>query len=178
MLPKLTLKTKLAAAGLLAVSALAVLAVLDIYSINQSVGALADVYENRVVPVSAIESIDRDLREVRFRMAGVLLDQMPAVGSSNQLQEAVAEIPRQWASFKERTSRDAMSPETAELIRKIDEQIPFFSSFSQKLTQAYASEDKKLVSSLLEDDWPTVQSNLVKPLEQLIPQEQGCQADI
>jgi methyl-accepting chemotaxis protein len=140
--------------------------------VQKGVRDLSDVYENRVEPVRSIQLIGRDLQEVRFRMAAVLLDQMPAVGSANQLKEATAEIPKEWAAFKLQTSRNPSTPETAALIQKVDAQIPGFLSFSGKLAKAYAAEDKTAISSLLEDEWPAVQSKLVKPIDQLIPQEQ------
>jgi methyl-accepting chemotaxis protein len=144
------------------------LTAVNIYSVESGIQTLSSVYENRVQPVAAIQEIDRDLKEVRFRMAGVLLDQMPAVGSNIQLQEAVSNIPAQWARFKEKTSGNEMSPETQDLVAKIDLEIPAFLTFSQKLSTAYQAEDKVALRTLLEDDWPTVQGGLLKPLGQLV----------
>jgi len=37
---------------------------------------------------------------VRFRLAGVLLDQMPVQGSRNQLRETTEHAPALWDGFK------------------------------------------------------------------------------
>ena len=177
MMRNVSLKAKMISAGVLAGLALAVLTVVDIYSVEHSVDSLSDVYEHRVEPVTAIQAMDRDLNEVRFRMAGVLLDQLPAVGSLNQLKEVNTDLPKQWAVFKERTNQNAATPETKELLAKIERQLPAFLSFSEKLANAYSSSDKKAITSMLEDEWPAVQSGLVKPLEQLIPQQQAAIKD-
>jgi methyl-accepting chemotaxis protein len=167
-----TLKAKLFLALTLIGAVLAVLTAVDIYSVNRGVRSLADVYEQRVEPVTAIQAIDRDLKEIRFRMAGVLLDQMPAVGSLNQLKEASADIPQQWAIFKGRMNGNSVSADTQQLVEKIDQAIPAFAAFSGKLASVYSSEDKKVLASMLEDEWPAIQSGLAKPVDQLIPQQQ------
>ncbi len=156
-----------------AMTAMVLLTAVNIYSVESGIQTLSSVYENRVQPVVAIQEIDRDLKEVRFRIAGVLLDQMPAVGSNIQLQEAVSNIPAQWARFKEKTSGNEMSPESRELISRIDREIPAFISFSQKLSTAYQSEDKDALRTLLEDDWPNVHAELLKPIGQLITLQEG-----
>ncbi|MGO9211971.1 MAG: methyl-accepting chemotaxis protein [Terriglobales bacterium] len=174
MLTKGTLKTKMLAAAILAALALAGLTAVDIYSVRQGIHALSSVYEDQVKPVAAIQEMERDLKEVRFRMAGVLLDQMPAVGSSNQLKEAADNLPRQWAIFQEKTGSNLVTPHAKELAAKIEKNMPGFRAFSEKLAKAYSTSDKKALSSLLEDDWPTIQAGLVKPLEQLIPEQQNA----
>ncbi|MGC2324508.1 MAG: methyl-accepting chemotaxis protein [Terriglobales bacterium] len=174
MLAKGTLRTKMWTAAALAALALAGLTAVDIYSVRQGIHALATVYEDQVKPVAAIQEMERDLKEVRFRMAGVLLDQMPAVGSSNQLKEAVSDLPKQWAIFQEKTGSNLVTPHAKELAAKIDKNMPLFLAFSEKLANAYSTSDKKALSSLLEDDWPTIQAGVVKPLEQLIPEQQNA----
>ena len=155
-----------------AITAMVLLTAVNIYSVESGIRTLSSVYENRVQPVSAIQEIDRDLKEVRFRMAGVLLDQMPAVGSNIQLQEAVSNIPAQWARFKEKTKDNEMSPESRELVSEIDREIPSFLAFSQKLSTAYANSDTNAIRSLLEDDWPTIHAELLKPVGLLITQQE------
>ena len=168
-----TLKIKLLKAGMLVIAALLLLATVNIYSVVRSTRALSLVYLNEVEPVSALVSIDRELKEIRFRLAGVLLDQMPSVGSSNQLRQAISDIPRAWATFKLGTRNNAVSQDTAARIAKIDQEIPAFLSFAHELNASYATEDKRRLSILLEDDWPVVQANLVKPVGMLISEQQA-----
>jgi methyl-accepting chemotaxis protein len=172
-----TLKGKMLYAGVLVGLALTGLTAVDIYSVNESIRALSSVYETEVQPVSAIQEIELALNEVRFRMAGVLLDQMPTVGSLNQLKEAVVKIPQEWTEYKKQTKDNVRSDENNNLLLSIDKRVPDFLSFSEKLAAAYSGEDKKLVLSLLEDTWPSLQSGLVKPLRQLISAQQKAVHD-
>jgi methyl-accepting chemotaxis protein len=145
-----------------------------VYSIMQGTKALAGVYENQVQPVSELQDIDRHLKEIRFRMAGVLLDQMPAAGSKNQLQEARAEIPEQWKKFKEQTANNQMSDEAKDFVAKIDKQLISLPDFFNKLNDAYSAGDKTKLTSLLEDEWPVYQGGLLKPISLLIPFQQAA----
>jgi methyl-accepting chemotaxis protein len=172
-----SLKSKMLYAGVLVGLALMGLTAVDIYSVNESIRALSSVYETEVQPVSAIQEIELALNEVRFRMAGVLLDQMPTVGSLNQLREAVVKIPQEWTEYKKRTKDNIRSDENNNLLLSIDKRIPAFLSFSEKLGAAYSGEDKKLILSLLEDSWPSLQGGLVKPLQQLISAQQKAVHD-
>ncbi|MBZ0092349.1 MAG: MCP four helix bundle domain-containing protein, partial [Sulfuricellaceae bacterium] len=166
-----TLKAKLLFASLLAILALLVLTLVDIYSVNKSTDALASVFENRVQPTAALQDIDDNLKEVRFRMAGFLLDQMPAVGSSNQLKDARASIPQEWNTFKEKTAGTQFSDDAKAQIEKIDANLATLPAFFDKLDKAYGAEEKPTVSSMLEDEWPSIQSGLLKPISQLLPQQ-------
>jgi methyl-accepting chemotaxis protein len=177
MLSNTSLKGKVLCVGLLAGLALAALTAVDIYSVNEGIRALSSVYEKEVEPVGAIQEMDRALTDVRFRMAGVLLDQMPFVGSSNQLKEAAVNVPEQWAKYKHGTKDNLRTAEAADLVSSIDKQIPAFLAFAEKLGAAYSSEDKKTVSSLLEDAWPPLQSGLGKPLGKLIVVQQKAVRD-
>ncbi len=160
-----------------AITAMVLLTAVNIYSVESGIQTLSSVYENRVQPVAALQEIDRDLKEVRFRMAGVLLDQMPAVGSNLQLQETVSNVSAQWARFKEKKSGEQMSAESQELVAQIDRELPSFQAFAQKLSSAYQSDDTAVLRTLLKDDWPAIHSGLLKPLGQLVTlQEDGVKA--
>ena len=169
-----SIKAKMFLGGLLSALISLILAAANVYSVNQGTEALSRVYERQVEPSSALQEMDRDLKEVRFRMAGVLLDQMPAAGSKNQLLEARDNVPKQWALFKEKTRDNAFSKEAAEQIAKIDSQLGALPQFLNKLEAAYSSDDKKIITTLLEDEWPPIQSGLLKPVTQLIATQQAA----
>jgi len=153
---------------------LLVLLLTNLYSVKQGSAALASVYEHQVEPAAALENIDRDLKEVRFRMAGVLLDQMPSVGSRNHLKEVRERLPQEWAQFREQTREAAFSPEAKEAIAKIDKHLSSLPGFFDQLNQAYEQDDKTKISSLLEDDWPLVQGGILKPISILAPEQQAA----
>ena len=140
----------------------------NIYSVRQGTSALESVYENSVLPMSQLTAVDANLKDLRFRMAGYLLDQMPAVGNTNQLKEARAKIPERWTEYRGRTERNEFSDKTRELIGKIDKQIAILGPFLDKLEAAYGADEKKRISAMLEDEWPIVHAGLVKPISQLL----------
>ena len=62
-------RSKLIIGSLLAIIPLLVLTIVDVYSVNKGNDALAYVYENRMQPTAALQEMDSDLKEIRFRMA-------------------------------------------------------------------------------------------------------------
>jgi methyl-accepting chemotaxis protein len=169
----LSIKAKLLSTAGVAMLIILTLAGMNIWSTRQATNALASVYENEVMPMSDLTAIDAALKEVRFRMAGVVIDQMPFVGSKNHLGEVRDAIPKAWASFQKKTKDKAFSAEETELIQKVDKKIKDLPGFFAKLDAAYAGSDKTGVSKLLEDDWPLIHGGLIKPLGQLLPLQQA-----
>ncbi len=165
-------KSKLIIGFLLAAIPLLVLTIVDIYSVTKSNDALAYVYENRMVPTAALQDMDSDLKEIRFRMAGVLLDQMPSAGSRNHLKEVRGKISEDWKSYKKATNENELDEGTRTQIAKIDKQIALLPAFLDKLDSAYASDDKSIITPMLEDEWPAFHSGLIKPISVLLPEQQ------
>lgn len=167
-----TLKAKLIFGFLLAAAASLILTLVDIYSVSKGTDELAYVYENQMQPTSALQEMDSDLKEIRFRMAGVLLDQMPTVGSRNHLKEVRGKISDNWADFKVKTAENIFSDEAKEQIAKIDKQMVLLPAFLDKLEAAYSKDQKTLIAPMLEDEWPMFHSGLIKPISLLLPQQQ------
>jgi methyl-accepting chemotaxis protein len=167
-----TFKSKLIFGSLLAVIPLLVLTIVDVYSVNKGNDALAYVYENRMQPTASLQKMDSDLKEIRFRMAAVLLDQMPAAGSRVHLKEVRGKILEDWENYKNATSENEHSEETTTQITKIDKQIALLPAFLDRLDSAYEKDDKSLITPMLEDEWPAFHSGLIKPISVLLPEQQ------
>lgn len=167
-----TLKAKLVFGFLLSVIASLVLTVVDIYSVNKGTDALAFVYENQMEPTMALQEMDSALKEIRFRMAGVLLDQMPTAGSRNHLKEVRGKISADWESFKKATLNNQFNDDSRKQIEKIDKQMALLPAFLDKLDSAYEKDQKSLVTPMLEDEWPAFHSGLIKPISLLLPEQQ------
>jgi len=168
----LSIKTKLLSNAAVAIVIIIALAAINFWSSRQGTNALASVYEREVLPMSSLNDIDNALKEVRFRMAAVVIDQMPFVGSKNHLEEVRANIPKYWATFQQQTKGKQFTGEESELVQKIDKKMHDLPGFFEKLTSAYTASDKAGVSKLLEDDWPMIHSGILKPLGQLLPLQQ------
>lgn len=172
-----SLRAKILLGGIMAGLVSLILALASIYSTTQGTDALATVYENQVVPAAALKDIDRHLKEVRFRMAGVVLSQIAGAGGKNQLDEAQADIPKKWAIYKEKTRGNILSAEAKEQIEKIDKQLGLLPPFFDKLGKAYSSEDRKTLSDMLENEWPAFHSGLLKPIAKLVEYQETAVKD-
>lgn len=168
----ITIKAKLILGFILSIAASLVLTVVDVYSVNKSSNDLAYVYENQMQPTTALQEMDSAIKEVRFRMAGVLLDQMPVAGSRNHIKEVRGKIQEDWDTFKKTTSENKFSDDARKQIEKIDKQIILLPAFLDKLDRAYGQDQKSLIAPMLEDEWPVFQSGLVKPISLLLPEQQ------
>ena len=165
MLNNLSIRAKLFSGAILSVIIILAMAGVNLYASGQSASALAEVYERNVLPLGMLQAMDSQLKEVRFRMAGVLLDQMPIQGSRNNLKDARERLPQAWADFKSKSS----DGQGKEHIAKIDKQMEVLKAFFEKLDKTYAAGDKDALGSLLADDWPAIHSGMLKPIAELIP---------
>lgn len=174
MLKNLSIKVKLFSSTLLSVVIIFVLAGMNVYSIRQGSAALADVYENNVKPLSLLQELDSVLKEVRFRMVAVPLDQMSMKGSRDNLTEARARVPQLWAEFKGKHEYDPRNNDDKALVEKIDSQISSIDTFFVKLDGIYASNNKDALLAPLQEEWPLINRNLLKPIAQLIPMQEAA----
>jgi methyl-accepting chemotaxis protein len=137
----------------------------------------AFVYKNNVVPMGLLQRVDENLKEIRYRMAGFSLQQLPAAGSSIQLKEARVAINQDWSDFKVSIVGDTLSAEQQKLLATTDktlsEKLP---KLLDELAKAYHSDNAETVMSLLEDDWPMIHAGSLKPISELLPSFQQAVA--
>jgi len=164
MFNKLTIRFQLIGLAVMTFVILVILVGMNIYSIRQGFSAVV----NTVQPLMKLQEIDVLLKEVRFRLAAVPLDQMSIKGSGDQLKEARSQIPKIWADFKRIAADSQLSAQDRELIAKIDKQITGLEPFFEKLNQIYAAENKDALIAPLQEEWPLIHRNLLKPVAQLI----------
>lgn len=169
MLNKLSIKFKLFASNLLAVLVILILSGVGIYSIQRGSADLSNVFENNVQPLGLLQEIDSLLKEVRFRLVAVPQEQMSIKGSRDQLAEARARLPKAWEEFNNHIDRKGLENESLDIIEKIDGQIKTIDAFFAKLDGIYASENKNALLAPLQEEWPQINRNLLKPIAQLIP---------
>ena len=96
----LKIRTRLLLAGGMAMIAAMVLAGFTLYSGQRNTRALEAVYAGSVHQAMQQQKIDAQLRELRFRAAGVLLELMPVPGSLNHLREARDDIVKAWKNVE------------------------------------------------------------------------------
>jgi len=170
ILNRLTIKAKLYGATAGALLVMLVLSATAIYGNRQSAAVLSDMVDHNVTPLIALNEIDGLLRDVRFRIAGVLLDQMPAPGSRQHAKDAQEKIPKLWAVVREhKFNGGEQSSEEKDVLAKLDKAFADLPAFLTKIQSAYgSSDDKKQLAEILEDEWPKITVSLTKPLDKLV----------
>lgn len=164
-----TLRGMLILLAVVSLSSLLVLGGLAIHAAGSGATLLQDVNEQAVEPLMVLQSMERRLKEVRFRIAGVALEQLPTVGSANHLKEARVELPKEWADFHEIVAAQSLPDEEKARLDKIEKGMQGLDALMARLLTAYQGDDLETVKSILEDDWPLVHGSVLKPLEQFMP---------
>jgi len=144
-----------------------------IYTARTGAENLHAVNAQAVVPRSLLHSVEQKVKEIRFRIAGVALGQLPTVGSANHLKEVQAVLPAEWANFYAIASTPDLPKEEKENLDKINEGMKLLESLMGSLMTAYQNDEIDKVKSILEDDWPSIHAKVIKPLEKLLPYYEG-----
>ena len=172
----LSIKNRLYTGAMLMAFAMLLLLGLNIYNVWRASYSLETVYEAHVEPTSALLEMDRQIKEIRFRLAGYLINQLPAVGNRNHLKEARKEIKRAWGLFKNKNKDQNLHVGEKEksFIATIDENLFSAERLFEQLDGIYAMYDQEGAFLLLEEEWPyVIHLGLLKPISKLLPIMQG-----
>ena len=168
MLKNIRIKTQLYLNAAIAISAMAIFAVVGAYSIRAGTAALESVYVNQVLPTPLLIEMEGHLKDLRFRMASFAVGQMSRVGNINQVTEAKSKIPDLWAGYLESTHGTTYTEDQQALISQISLQMLQLGPFLQKLEMAYSQENSRSkVDALLESEWPRFHAEILKPVTKL-----------
>ncbi|MDP1607412.1 MAG: methyl-accepting chemotaxis protein [Rhodocyclaceae bacterium] len=144
-----------------------------IFTAKSGVARLNEVNTQAIAPLLLLQTIERNAKEVRFRIAGVALEQLSTVGSWNHLQEMQTSIHAAWAEFHQLASTQALPEEEKKRLEEMNARIKDLQALMDKLMAAYKSDNYAKTKSILEEDWPSIQKTFIKPLELLMPYYQG-----
>ena len=169
MLDRLGIRTQLWLLVAAAAIAVVVAAGAAAYACKRGDAALEFEHRDSLAPLVALGAISSDLRETSFRLAGVLIEQIPIEGSKNHANSAVRTIGEHWRQYSAYAqSSRAASPEELELVARGDKGMAVVQDFYRKLIAAYEAKDKKALESIFEDDWPQANMAFLKVLDKLI----------
>ena len=169
MLDRVGIRTQLWLLVGLAALAVVVAAGAARYAASRGSAALEFEHRDSLVPLVALGTISSEMRETSFRLAGVLIDQIPIEGSKNHATGAARAIDEEWKRYSEYArSSGSASGEELELVGKADKGLQVADAFYRKLIRAYEQKDKKALESIFEDDWPEVNMAYLKALDKLI----------
>lgn len=166
---KLRIRTKILWLSLSAFAVVLSLIGFQLWSTMQHERVLYDVYERQVRPLMHLQDIESRLKEVRFRLAGVLLDQISVTGALDQLHETRARVPQEWKAYAAATNNEAMGDEQRKLGGAITADLPQLEQFFVALDRAYTAQDLRKLTTMLEDEWPQIHTHFLKPLSKLMP---------
>lgn len=156
----------LAGLALLGISALAALAI-GSNQVNQR--ALASLYERDIESLVRLQRIENSLLEVRFRAAGVLLDQMPIPGSLNHVREVRKNVATLWSELQPRAALAFGEGEALEAFKLLKDRWGLVDATLAKVENGYVAKDKNALTAVLEEDWAELHKGAVKPMQALIP---------
>ena len=134
----------------------------SLFNQQRNAQSLSDVYEHSVVPAKVLLSIQKRFETLRFNMAALMFDKVNFTDANKQLVEVKSELPRLWQQFKD-IKNGTLSEEEARLAQTIEKQINALPSFYKLLDVAYSTTDKVMTRSILDDDWPPIEENLLAP---------------
>jgi len=165
---RISMKGRLAALAGLALLGMCALAGLAIGSNQVNQRALTSLYEQDIGSLVNLQRIENSLLEVRFRAAGVLLDQLPVPGALNHVREARKETARLWAELEPRAAAGFTQGEAQDKFKQLQQRWPLVDGTLAKLEKGYLAKDKPTLTTVLEDDWPVLHQGAIKPLQALI----------
>jgi methyl-accepting chemotaxis protein len=165
----LSIKGRLLVLSGLAIAGVAIVVGLFFASNRLNQTALAKVYEQDGQTLLRMQRIENLLLELRFRAAGVLLEQLPVPGSLNHLKESRQSLAKLWAEFGDSAAHIFLDGEAQEQFKLLKDRWSVVDSTLANLEKGYTSKDNKAITSVLEDEWPVMVKGVVKPLQTLIP---------
>ncbi|TXT33495.1 MAG: methyl-accepting chemotaxis protein, partial [Comamonadaceae bacterium] len=165
----ISIKNRLRLLSASAVLGIAVLAVVTFMANKMSSKALQDLYEDHTLSIVHMQKLESTLQEVRFRVAGVLLEQLPLQGSLNHLKEARAILAEESKAALPVFAQIFVSTESAAEFQALQSNWSKVDELLGKIEKNYVANDNKLLSSVLEEEWPVLHKNVIKHLQALIP---------
>jgi methyl-accepting chemotaxis protein len=165
---KLSIKLRLALLSLLAVLGTAMVTALFYTSNRTNERALVEVYEQNGESLLRMQRIENLLLELRFRAAGVLLQQLPVQGSHNHLKDARQELPQLWSELQAKAGTLFDGEAASTEMQALTSGWPQVEATLSQLDQGYVARDNQRLTEVLEEQWPLMVKAAVKPLQTLI----------
>ena len=166
---KVTIKGRLLALAGLAILGVAVVTSQFFMANRSNKLALAELFEQNGQSLVRMQRIENVLLEVRFRAAGVLLEQLPVPGSLNHLRESRKELTTLWQTLEPRAAPMFPEGEALENFKQLQSRWTVVDGTLAKLEQGYVAKNNQDLTAVLEDEWPVMVKGVVKPLQTLIP---------
>jgi len=165
----LSIKGRLLLLSVFAVIGIAVVSIVGVASNRISEVALSELYERDTQALVRMQRMENLILEVRFRAAGVLLDQLPIQGSLNHLKETRASLADIWTQASQQGAAFSADAESSAVFKQLTDNWAMVNTTLSKLEQGYSAKDKNVLTAVLEEDWAVMHKAAIKPLQALIP---------
>jgi methyl-accepting chemotaxis protein len=165
----LTMKGRLAALAGLALAGVLVLAALAVGSDRVSRGAMETLHQRDQAALVRLQKVENLVLELRFRAAGVLLEQLPVQGSLNHLKEARQQIADHWQALQPLGAALYQEGDAGTAWKQLQDRWTLVEATLGKLEQGYVKKDNAALTAVLEEDWALLHKGAIKPMQALIP---------
>lgn len=162
-----SIRSRLLATSVLAIGFLALLTGVNLYGQRETTQSLARIENQGLNPMLAIQEIESLLKDIRYDMTGTALELTSFIGARQRLKEKRERLTPAWQEFRQ--GFEASSAEEGQFADEVGQQLETVKSQLDDLDAAYAKEDQKAVSKMLQQKWPLVQKRLIRPLSELVP---------
>ena len=169
MFDRIKIRTKLLLATIAAMIVTTALAGFTLYSGRLSERALERVYSGSLQQVLALQRVESELREIRYRAIAFVAEMIPRAGALKHLRETrtqviglVGQIAS--ASADGDAGRAALRGDLVKGWEKV-------AALLGRIETAYEKNDPEAMRTLLEDEWAGAHIAFGKPLQSLIPLE-------
>lgn len=115
-------------------------------------------------PLEQLSQITDYCNDIRFRLAAVLADRLPAAGSKKKAIEAWESAEKIWKDY-EKSQNEKLK--TDEIFIKAKNGFIETQNVIKLLTDNYNSENKDKLVTILDDEWPKVLLEFLNPVQKL-----------
>ena len=170
----MTIRSKLIFAALVSAVLLILLAGLSYYGQHRANRASDFAHDKGVVPQLAISEIDSMMKDVRFHMAGFMIDIMSSNGARAKIKDVREKVPKNWKIFMGGFDANGATEDERTAVANIDKAMADLGPVLDAIDAAYAKEDKDGINEILTTKWPRIIKSLVRPLsETLVPSREA-----
>ena len=131
-----------------------------IVSGRRQVAIMENVYQKKLVPLDSLRHIQLIIREMEYRMTGVIADVLPSIASAPHLNQSVEDMASIWKATRGDLGNSPM-------ISEFDEGMKRLEVFRQKLAYAYLEEETGIIIALYEEDWLDFKMKLYTSIDDL-----------
>ena len=174
MFDRIRIRTRLLLATIAAVIVTAALAGFTLYSGRLGGHALESVYSGSLQQVLALQRIESELREIRYRAIAFVAEMIPRAGAMKHLRDTRTQLIGMIGQVSPRAGQSDVDADAGRNAHRaaLVEGWAKVASLLGRIEAAYEKNDAQTMRTLMEDEWAIAHIAFSKPLQALIPLEE------